>query len=223
MGRNFICLIQHLETRVDLFQLEATPGSARRRDQTCSSSRQCLKLALPRAGTPAPTRRRVPVQGTSCQLKPKRRFRFEAAWVSSPECAEVIENAWGGFVADNPGKSVLDKIRATRVSLLQWNSSSFGNIRQTVKTIDAKICCLSLLPITTDRKAEIGRLRDKLEVWLWKEEILWKQGAKAHWLAAGDRNTSFFHSKANERRIHKEIKRIKDDKGEEVTSKKGIQ
>ncbi|KAL0444691.1 UNVERIFIED_CONTAM: LINE-1 retrotransposable element O protein [Sesamum latifolium] len=167
----------------------------------------------------------VSLDGATAEVQShrKRRFRFEAAWVSSPECTEVIENAWGGFVADNPGKSVMDKIRATRVSLLQWNSSSFGNSRQTVKTIDAEICRLSLLPITTDRKAEIGRLRDKLEVWLRKEEILWKQRAKAHWLAAGDRNTSFFHSKANERRIHKEIKRIKDDKGEEVMSKEGIQ
>ncbi|KAL0405567.1 UNVERIFIED_CONTAM: hypothetical protein Slati_3870600 [Sesamum latifolium] len=80
-----------------------------------------------------------------------------------------------------------------------------------------------MLPITSERKAEIGVLKDELEKWVGKEEILWKQRAKAHWLVAGDRNTTFFHSKANERRIQKEIKKLTDETGQEVVSKEGIQ
>ncbi|KAL0433422.1 UNVERIFIED_CONTAM: hypothetical protein Slati_2676500 [Sesamum latifolium] len=56
-----------------------------------------------------------------------------------------------------------------------------------------------------------------------KEEILWKQRGKTLWLEAGDRNTSFFHVKAIERRQRKEIKRINDENGTEVRHKKGIQ
>ncbi|KAL0451435.1 UNVERIFIED_CONTAM: hypothetical protein Slati_1121600 [Sesamum latifolium] len=38
-----------------------------------------------------------------------------------------------------------------------------------------------------------------------------------------DRNTNFFHSKANERRISKEIKHLQNERGEEVWDKEGIQ
>ncbi|KAL0431036.1 UNVERIFIED_CONTAM: hypothetical protein Sradi_0729600 [Sesamum radiatum] len=47
------------------------------------------------------------------------------------------------------------------------------------------------------------------------EEILWKQRSKVLWLAAGDRNTSFVHAKANERRLNKEINCIKNEAGVE--------
>ncbi|KAL0440363.1 UNVERIFIED_CONTAM: Dehydrogenase/reductase SDR family member 12 [Sesamum latifolium] len=39
----------------------------------------------------------------------------------------------------------------------------------------------------------------------------------------GYRNTSYFHAKVNERRLHKEIKCIKDESGLEVVSRDGIQ
>ncbi|KAL0433363.1 UNVERIFIED_CONTAM: hypothetical protein Slati_2670600 [Sesamum latifolium] len=152
----------------------------------------------------------------------KNRFRFEVAWCSTPECAEVIQQAWSSVMEGSPHESVLEKIRAPRVSLLRWNSMCFGNIRGKVRTLDKRICELQALPLTHDRKCEIDRLKDSLENWLGKEELLWKQRAKVHWLAAGDRNTNFFHNKANERRLQKDIKRIKDESGTEVLGKDGI-
>ncbi|KAL0448324.1 UNVERIFIED_CONTAM: hypothetical protein Slati_1388800 [Sesamum latifolium] len=96
---------------------------------------------------------------------------------------------------------------------------SFGNIRGKVKMLDEKICGLQAQPITVECKAEIGRLKDSLEEWMGKEEIMWKQQAKAYWLSAGDRNTNYFHTKANERHLQKGIKRIKDGTRAEVDSK----
>ncbi|KAL0434004.1 UNVERIFIED_CONTAM: hypothetical protein Slati_2734700 [Sesamum latifolium] len=74
-------------------------------------------------------------------------------------------------------------------------------------------------------KSAIERIRatHELEGWVGKEEILWKQCAEAHWLEAGDRNTTYSHSKANERRIQKEIKKLLDEIGTEVVCKEGIQ
>ncbi|KAL0407809.1 UNVERIFIED_CONTAM: hypothetical protein Sradi_1715300 [Sesamum radiatum] len=69
--------------------------------------------------------------------------------------------------------------------------------------------------ITSKDKADIEGLRDAIESLARKEEIMWKQRAKALWLAAGDRNTGFFHAKATERRHQNEIKRINDELGQE--------
>ncbi|KAL0448854.1 UNVERIFIED_CONTAM: hypothetical protein Slati_1441800 [Sesamum latifolium] len=77
--------------------------------------------------------------------------------------------------------------------------------------------------VTAEKKAEIDKLLDSLENLAAKEEILWKQRSKALWLVAGDRNTSSFHAKANKCRVSKEIKKLTDNNGAEVSDREGIQ
>ncbi|KAL0361694.1 UNVERIFIED_CONTAM: hypothetical protein Sradi_3853900 [Sesamum radiatum] len=79
------------------------------------------------------------------------------------------------------------------------------------------------MDITLAIKAQLEELRDSFEDISRKEEILWKQWAKAHWLEAGDRNMNFFHAKANERRIRKDITKIVNEEGKVVSDKRGIQ
>ncbi|KAL0378751.1 UNVERIFIED_CONTAM: hypothetical protein Sradi_3180600 [Sesamum radiatum] len=57
---------------------------------------------------------------------------------------------------------------------------------------------------------ELAKLRSDLDALSTKEEILWKQRAKALWLDKGDQNTAFFHAKVNEQRVKKEIKTLRD-------------
>ncbi|KAL0406254.1 UNVERIFIED_CONTAM: hypothetical protein Slati_3939300, partial [Sesamum latifolium] len=112
------------------------------------------------------------------------------------------------------------------MQLHRWNKASFGNIRRLTKELNDKVCQLQSQDITSKDKADIEGLRDVIESLATKEEIMWKQRAKALWLEAGDHNTSFFHAKATERRHRNEIKRIKrikDELGNEVKHKEGIQ
>ncbi|KAL0305015.1 UNVERIFIED_CONTAM: hypothetical protein Scaly_2999700 [Sesamum calycinum] len=44
-------------------------------------------------------------------------------------------------------------------------------------------------------------------------ELYWQQRSKIHWLRDGDRNTSFFHAKANTRRRVNVIDRLRDEGG----------
>jgi hypothetical protein len=43
--------------------------------------------------------------------------------------------------------------------------------------------------------------------------VFWQQRARANWLKNGDRNTSFFHARASERKRVNKIKNLKRDGG----------
>ncbi|KAL0416665.1 UNVERIFIED_CONTAM: hypothetical protein Slati_3498400 [Sesamum latifolium] len=124
----------------------------------------------------------VVLDGVMQSNSPRRtkRFHFEAAWCSAPECADVIQHTWSSVMVANSQASVLERIRATHVSLLRWNFGGFGNIRGKVRALEKRICDLRALSPSHDCKEEINRSRTSLEDWLGKEEILWKQMAKAH-------------------------------------------
>ncbi|KAL0445553.1 UNVERIFIED_CONTAM: hypothetical protein Slati_1683200 [Sesamum latifolium] len=66
-------------------------------------------------------------------------------------------------------------------------------------------------------------LKSELEEWLARQELLWKQRSKAYWLQEGDRNTTFFHARANERRRRNSIKALKTEEGALTSDCKEIQ
>jgi hypothetical protein len=45
------------------------------------------------------------------------------------------------------------------------------------------------------------------------EELWWSQRSRAMWLKHGDKNTSFFHQKANQRKRKNRIEHLMDDQG----------
>ncbi|KAL0313493.1 UNVERIFIED_CONTAM: hypothetical protein Sradi_5748600 [Sesamum radiatum] len=67
------------------------------------------------------------------------------------------------------------------------------------------------------------RLRSELEEYLSHEEILWKQRGKAQWLAEGNRNTPYFHTRASARKYKNSISRLRDKNGEWCITHEGIQ
>ncbi|KAL0313475.1 UNVERIFIED_CONTAM: LINE-1 retrotransposable element O protein [Sesamum radiatum] len=56
-----------------------------------------------------------------------------------------------------------------------------------------------------------------------REMLRWQQRSKEHWLANGDGNTNFFHSRASTRKRHNTISRLKDSNGRWQDTEEGIQ
>ena len=59
-------------------------------------------------------------------------------------------------------------------------------------------------------------LKAELRELLTKEEKLWQQRSKLHWLKEGDQNTRYFHGKASQRCRKNCIKHLKNQNGEWV-------
>ncbi|XP_057453964.1 uncharacterized protein LOC130745626 [Lotus japonicus] len=69
---------------------------------------------------------------------------------------------------------------------------------------------------------ETHEAEKELEALLAQEELWWSQRSRATWLQKGDKNTSFFHQKASQRRKRNMIELIKDDRGREFEDDRDI-
>jgi len=59
-----------------------------------------------------------------------------------------------------------------------------------------------------------NKIADRIVELNHREEIMWQQRTRIRWLAAGDKNTRFFHLRASQRRKKNSIKRLKRPDGQ---------
>ncbi|KAL9659132.1 hypothetical protein QQ045_018677 [Rhodiola kirilowii] len=95
-----------------------------------------------------------------------------------------------------------------------WGSSTFGNVKRKVKTLKDSIQEIRGRPRTKESSKLEVCLTAELAEWLEREELWWRQRSRADWLKEGDRNTTFFHQKASQRRRRNHLDRIKNQEGD---------
>ncbi|KAI9124756.1 hypothetical protein K1719_004083 [Acacia pycnantha] len=76
--------------------------------------------------------------------------------------------------------------------------------------INRAITRFGLLPKYEDLQVAIWR---ELEDVLLQESLIWAQKARAEWFVFDDRNTRYFHARANRRRKSQRIEAIKNSEG----------
>ena len=119
--------------------------------------------------------------------------------MTNDSCVGVIKNAWDGNTLVNPIKRLLRKVDVCRSFLQTWSKLSFGNIRKLLdqkKKLLAQAEALSMFGRNHDH---VKILRGEVYELMVKEDCLWHQRSRVDWLKAGDLNTSYFHSRANQR------------------------
>jgi hypothetical protein len=149
-------------------------------------------------------------------------FRFEAAWLRSPEYTQVVEQAW---VADGPSPTSLRatwaRLQVVASSLKKWSADTFGSVRKEIQKLERELKTLRLAPWCGDR-SEIVRVEKKLCDLFEYEEIMARQRSRVELLKEGDRNMAFFHARALARRRANKIKSIVKDDGSRCTDLTGI-
>ena len=133
--------------------------------------------------------------------------RFEALWLSKPECGEVVAESW----AASRGENVEVRIESCANRLKQWAANSFGNITKKIKKTEEKLKVAqcrdpdaAMLKLCNDLSNELNALHKQ-------EESYWFARARANELRDGDKNTAYFHRGASQRKHFNSISGLFDD------------
>ena len=140
-------------------------------------------------------------------------FRFEAMWIKDNSCEGIIKDSWGTGLASPLVWDFSSKISTCQENLKLWNCTTFGHVRN---TLTKKLKELQNAEVSDCYRTNPGRiyvLRDEIQKLKNREELMWKQRSRNMWLKEGDRNTRYFHCRANQRNRRNLILGSEDETG----------
>ncbi|CAN6546588.1 unnamed protein product [Malus baccata var. baccata] len=130
-----------------------------------------------------------------------RPFRFQSMWVQHPSFRETVTHCWSNTVVYGcPMFIILQKLKALKTCLRQWNFSVFGDVHNRVANARHNLSMIqqriSIEGINNDLFEEEIVAKTTVMESLQMQEAFWKDRARVKWLTKGDRNSSFFHAYA---------------------------
>jgi hypothetical protein len=125
------------------------------------SGAQLESLIIPRAGSDHwPLILSMNMQDTP-QFKP---FRFEKFWLLHPDFQHLAKE-WWSKAAINHGSSMYrfqQRLKNFKVLLKQWNKNCFGNIFQSIQSIEKQLEEIQKIFISGTRTADLMKEEEKL-------------------------------------------------------------
>ncbi|KAI5334024.1 hypothetical protein L3X38_024157 [Prunus dulcis] len=159
-------------------------------------------------------------------MKPWRRkgfFRFESMWTQHEDCESIIANAWNTSFTGMLMYQVCEKIKTTRIQLMQWQRSMFGTTKTEIQRVRSQLDVVWRQPNSENTTATYHLLMSQLDSLLSREQAFWKQRSKVSWLKEGDRNTRFFHQRARNRKQRNYVKGLRNNTGRWREDEHGLQ
>lgn len=149
---------------------------------------------------------------------PKKKFRFENAWLLEPLCAQIVKDNW----EVDRNHNILQKIGLCGESLEVWGKEITGCFNRRIR--NCKIRLQQLRRATDAQSTKLYKeAKEELFLILDQKEIFWRQRSKQLWLQSGDKNTRYFHASCNIRRRTNHIQKLKDSNDRWVDWQTGLQ
>ncbi|PNX83800.1 retrotransposon-related protein [Trifolium pratense] len=142
---------------------------------------------------------------TQRQTRP-RPTRYEQVWTRDDLHFQIVRNAW-----NNSKSSTHQKLGNTLFALHNWGSKRFGIIPKRIKILQEELLHLSDNKGTHHGMEQLKKKEKELDDILECEEMWWLQRSRVIWLPQGDKNTKYYHMKANIRKHKNTIEMIKDE------------
>ena len=143
--------------------------------------------------------------------RPNRPFKFEQMWLKEGGCGDTVVRSWGTTSNSANMLQIAEKIQLCGEKLTAWSQQSFGSVKHQVekksKLLSKAECDAACGKIGYE---QVKMLRTELNDLLDKESQMWQQRSRALFLKCGDRNTSYFHSKASHRFRRNRISGLRD-------------
>lgn len=117
---------------------------------------------------------------------------------------------------------VVEKIKHTRVLLLQWYRSVFCATKGEIKRVHDKLGVVWNEHCDESTLTTYSGLMHQLDGLLSNEEACRKQRSRVSWLKEGDSNT-FFHQRASGRKQRNKISSLRDGNGNWCDTDRGIE
>ncbi|XP_016704247.1 uncharacterized protein [Gossypium hirsutum] len=118
--------------------------------------------------------------------------------------------------------TILEKMEILQSKLKKWAESITKERKGIKKRLTKKLELLMEEERNDDTMTKIIDTKVHLNKEINRDEIYWEQRARANWLKAGDKNSSYFHKHDSFRRKNNTIARIELDGGREATDERMI-
>ncbi|KAL0359841.1 UNVERIFIED_CONTAM: hypothetical protein Sangu_0833500 [Sesamum angustifolium] len=107
-----------------------------------------------------------------------RPWRFEAAWLQSDQCEEVVADSWAQVGGTVPSTGLSHHLELCQQNLNRWSTQVFRGDKKRIKALEDWIRWLLAEQLTVQSQTEISLLWKELEEVAAHEETRWKQRNK---------------------------------------------
>lgn len=129
----------------------------------------------------------------------KKNFRFEEIWISNGRCGETVEASWCNSTYGEGDDTILKKVEKCGKDLTWWNRNIFGNVRLELGRKRKLLIQAKREAVLSKQNSRVRKIKAEINTLLDREARMWSQRSHVLWLAHGDSNIKFFHTKATQR------------------------